>query len=44
LKYYKGLAKTNVQKSFVVYAGKEKADTKDGTMLPWNEMEELYKL
>lgn len=44
LKYYKGLAKTNAQKSFVVYAGKEKAYIKDGTILPWNEMEDLYKL
>ena len=44
LNYYKWLAKAKSKKSFVVYAGKEKADTKDGLMLPWNEMGELYKL
>jgi uncharacterized protein len=42
--YYRNLAKTKSKKSFVVYGGKEKVETKDGIMMPWNEMEELYKL
>ena len=44
LSYYKGLAKAKSKKGFVVYGGKEKMDTKDGLLLPWNEMDELYKL
>ena len=44
LKYYSGLAKTKAKKSFVVYAGNETVNIKEGAMLPWNQMEELYKL
>jgi uncharacterized protein len=44
LNYYRRLAKTKSKKSFVVYGGKEKADTKYGLMLPWDDMDELYKL
>jgi predicted AAA+ superfamily ATPase len=44
LNYYKTLAKAKSKKSFVVYGGKEKVETKDGLMLPWNVMEELYKI
>jgi uncharacterized protein len=44
LKYYSGLAKAKAKKSFVVYAGKETVNVKEGTMLPWNQMDELYKL
>ena len=44
LNYYRTLAKTKSKQSFVVYGGKEKVDTKDGLMLPWDEMDELYKL
>ncbi len=44
LNYYRGLAKLKSKKSFVVYGGKEKADTKDGLMLPWDAMDELYRL
>lgn len=44
LNYYRSLAKLKNKQSFVVYGGKEKADTKDGLMLPWDAMDELYKL
>ena len=44
LNYYKELAKNKSKKSFVVYGGKEIVETKNGSMLPWNEMEALYKI
>ncbi len=44
LNYYRNLAKTKSKKCFVVYGGHEKLILKDGTMLPWNNMEELYEL
>ena len=44
LNYYKELAKNKSKKSFVVYGGKEIVETKDGAMLPWNDMGALYKI
>jgi predicted AAA+ superfamily ATPase len=44
LNYYRGLAKAKSKQSFVVYAGKEKLTTKNGLLLPWDNMEELYRL
>ena len=44
LKYYRTLAKEKSKTGFVVYGGLEKIALKAGTMLPWNEMDELYKL
>lgn len=44
LNYYKSLAKSRSKKSFVVYGGKERVETKNGLMLPWSSMDELYKL
>ena len=44
LNYYKELAKSKSEKSFVVYGGSERVATKDGVMLPWTNMEALYKL
>jgi len=44
LNYYKNLAKPALLKSYVVYRGNEKVSTKNGTLLPWNNLGELYKL
>jgi hypothetical protein len=44
INYYKNLAKAKSRKGFAVYGGKETVDTKDGMILPWNKIEELYKL
>ena len=43
LNYYRSLAKLKSKQSFVVYAGKEKLITKNGFLIPWDSMEELYK-
>lgn len=42
--FYKNLAGLKSKQIFVVYGGKEKVVTKDGVMLPWDLMDELYKL
>lgn len=44
LNYYRILAKEKSKKGFVVYGGNEKVTIKSGTILPWNDMSELYKL
>ena len=44
LNYYRTLSKEKSKKGYVVYGGHEKVTVKAGTMLPWNEMNELYKL
>jgi uncharacterized protein len=44
IKYYKGLAKTKSKTGYVVYGGKESAKTTEGTIMPWSEMEDLYKI
>ena len=44
LAYYKTLAKEKSKKGFVVYGGNETLKLKTGTLLPWNNMDELYKL
>lgn len=42
--YYRSLAKQKSIESYVVYGGKEKLKTKNGLLIPWSDMEELYKL
>lgn len=44
LNYYRSLAKQKSRESYVVYGGKEKLNTKNGMLIPWNNMEELYRL
>jgi len=42
--YYRSLAKQKSKESYVVYGGKEKLKTKNGLLVPWNDLGELYKL
>ena len=42
--YYRSLAKQKSKESYVVYGGKEKQVTKNGLFIPWDNMDELYKL
>ena len=42
--YYRTLAKQKSKESYVVYGGKEKLKTKNGLLIPWSDMAELYKL
>ena len=42
--YYRNLAKAKSKKGTVVYGGKDVTATTDGLLLPWNKMDELYKL
>ena len=44
VKYYTGLAKSKSKKGYVVYGGNEAVDLKEGSLIPWDKMEEVYKL
>ncbi|MBI1782099.1 MAG: ATP-binding protein [Sphingobacteriales bacterium] len=44
IKYYLGLAKNKSKKGYVVYGGNEVVNLKEGSLIPWNSMEELFKL
>ncbi|MBX9781908.1 MAG: ATP-binding protein [Chitinophagaceae bacterium] len=44
VKYYKTLAKAKGGQAYVVYGGNENIKLNEGVLLPWDNMQDLYKL